>query len=330
MALLRRNWFNLALLLLLATAYLTRHLGLELGPVRPSDLSIALVAGIFLITGLLSPLSAFRAGVANIRLHVFAQVFAFVFVPAVTWVLLLFVGDFLVPEMRQGILLLAILPTTITSCTIYTTMAGGNVTGAAFNAFLGNFIGVMLTPLLFVFLVAPGAGLEIAWQRLGSLILLIIVPFTVGLLIRKKLGDIPTGVAEKLPLASALALLTIIFLAFQGMFAPGSPLWEWSALQLALPMAFLLGLHLFLLLAAWMLSAWSGLHGPDRTAALFVGTQKTIALGLPLIHFFMATEPHLAGALAIPLIIYHPMQMLIAAFVAQRIVRRTERLREMG
>jgi solute carrier family 10 (sodium/bile acid cotransporter), member 7 len=317
--LLRKHWFNLALVLLLGIAYLVRAYDPGLGPVRPTHLSIGLVALIFFITGLLSPLQAFKAGVTNYRLHAFAQLFAFVFIPAATWGTLYLMGDMLVPELRQGILLLAILPTTITSCTIHTTMAGGNMTGAAFNAFLGNFIGVMLSPLLFLFLVAPDAGIEIDWGRLLLLVLIIIIPFALGMAARRSFGPLPPTFSQRLPVISASALLVIIFLAFQGAFAPDSPLWAWSTAELVRPLLLLLGLHVFFLLTAWLLSGSAGLPRPDRMAALFVGTQKTIALGLPMIYFFMADRPHLAGALAIPLLIYHPMQLIIGSFLAQRL-----------
>ena len=55
-------------------------------------------------------------------------------------------------EIKAGLFALACLPTTVSSCTVFTGMAGGNVSGAIFNAALANMAGVFITPLLFSFM----------------------------------------------------------------------------------------------------------------------------------------------------------------------------------
>ena len=151
---------------------------------------------------------------------------------------------------------------------------------------------------------------------------LILLPLAAGLAARpllKKAGPQPL---RYLPYVSGGALLIIVYFAFASAFAPASPLWKWSGPEMALPVISVLGLHLFFLASAWILSGAAKLSESDRRSALFVAPQKTIALGLPLLHFFFTSQPELAGLMSIPLILYHPLQLLIAGFLATRLAER--------
>jgi solute carrier family 10 (sodium/bile acid cotransporter), member 7 len=319
MTILRKHWFNLALPIVFVAAFALRNTSVAAGPLDPTLIHSAAVVLIFFLTGLMLPLREFRAGMTNTRLHVFALSFSFLLVPATVWGLVAVAGDALTPEMARGFLILAIMPTTITSCVVYTTMARGNVSGTVFSSIAGNFSGVLISPLLFAVLVAPSAETPIQWAQMGKLFALILLPLSVGLYHRALRGPLPPLWAKRLPLLTAGGLLTIIFFAFHGALSPASPLWNWTARELLVPVVLLFGLHVLLLGMAWLLAKAAGLPLADRKAAVFIGPQKTIALGLPMIHFFFAGQPHLAGALAIPLILYHPMQLLIAGLLASRL-----------
>ena len=61
----------------------------------------------------------------------------------------------------------------------------------------------------------------------------------------------------------------------------------------------------------------------DRIAAYFTAPQKTLAFGLPLIMVFCARNPGISpGLVSLPLILYHSIQLVVAALVRDRLVSR--------
>jgi sodium/bile acid cotransporter 7 len=58
------------------------------------------------------------------------------------------------------------------------------------------------------------------------------------------------------------------------------------------------------------LSIW-GLSRAKRTAAVICSTQKTAALGLPLLAILYRDDASL-GLVAVPLLLYHPLQLVVA------------------
>lgn len=307
---------------MLALALAKPEWGAPHGPLAPELTRTLGIILIFTITGLTLRTRELKRGLASVRLHLFVQTFSFMYMPAVAWLFVTGMAGNFPPEMLQGILVLSIMPTTITSCVVFTTMARGNVAGSVFNSLLGNLLGVVVSPVLFTLLIARSAGVRIDWTQLGSIAQLIVIPLLAGLAMRPLLRRESLQALRFLPYVSSVSLLIIVYFAFCSAFAPASPLWDWSGLQMALPFLSVLGLHLFFLASAWILGGVVRLSELDRRAALFVGPQKTVALGLPLLHFFFASQPELAGLMSIPLILYHPLQLLIAGFLATRLARR--------
>lgn len=320
---LKKNWFNAALAALFVLALAAPELGREDGPLHPRVLRTAAVLLIFFLTGLTLRIGELRRGLASTRLHAFALAFGFVCVPAVAVALRSALAGVVRAEILQGVVVLAIMPTTITSCVVFTTLARGNVAGAVFSSIASNLAGVAVSPLLFGLLVAPHTGTAVDWSQLVTILELIVAPLIAGVLARRPLARVVEARRGYLPVASSGALLLIVFLAFTSAFAPASPLRAWSAAELTAPLLLIAALHGCLLGAAWLGSGWARLGEADRRAALFVAPQKTVALGLPLLHVFFAAQPALAGIMSIPLIFYHPLQLLVAGALAGRLARRT-------
>jgi sodium/bile acid cotransporter 7 len=98
------------------------------------------------------------------------------------------------------------------------------------------------------------------------------------------------------------------------------------ALQLLLPFALgVLVLVCGLLLALSMgISVWlarrCGFSKEDEIAIIFCGSQKSLVSGVPMAKVLFA--PSVMGGMVLPLMIFHPMQLMIAAWVAGRYARR--------
>jgi len=61
-----------------------------------------------------------------------------------------------------------------------------------------------------------------------------------------------------------------------------------------------------------------GLDAGDRAALFYCGSTKSLASGLPIATALFAAEA--VGAIVLPLMIYHMLQLLVCAFLAQKAV----------
>jgi sodium/bile acid cotransporter 7 len=89
-----------------------------------------------------------------------------------------------------------------------------------------------------------------------------------------------------------------------------------------------LGLDTALLAAALGLLTWLarllGFSHGDRSAAVFCGSKKTLAGGVPMAKLMFANVPAL-GLILLPILLYHSVQLVIVAWLAARWARSAER-----
>jgi sodium/bile acid cotransporter 7 len=60
-----------------------------------------------------------------------------------------------------------------------------------------------------------------------------------------------------------------------------------------------------------------GLSREDRIAAVFCGSKKSMATGVPMAKLMFGADPTLAVIL-LPIMIYHPLQLLLCGWLAAR------------
>jgi sodium/bile acid cotransporter 7 len=81
------------------------------------------------------------------------------------------------------------------------------------------------------------------------------------------------------------------------------------------------GLLLGLALAvSWFASRALGFELPDRIAALFCGSKKTLASGVPMARLIFGAHPGL-GMILLPIMIYHPLQLVVGGWLAGKFSR---------
>ena len=76
--------------------------------------------------------------------------------------------------------------------------------------------------------------------------------------------------------------------------------------------------HAAFLAAAWKLGGLLRLRAADRVAVLLSSTQKTLALGLPLLNLIFAGRPDL-GLLCTPLLLQHPLQLIVGSVISPKL-----------
>lgn len=318
-AFLLRNWFVLALPVTVVLAALVPALGANGGPLHPEVSTKLAVAAIFVIQGLTLPTAALRQGAGRWRLHLLVQSFTFLLFPLLGLVLDRFWGQVVSADLQFGFLFLCVLPSTVSSSVVQTSLAGGNTVGAVFNAALSNLIGVVLTPLWVTWLMKQGGTVQPLGNVFRDVAFLLLVPMALGQVLRLLLGA--WADCRKRPLAqvcSALILL-LVFAAFCNTVQQG--LWQSQDKNVLLVAALgAAGVLALAMGAVELLVRVARLDRGDRIAATFCAPQKTIAAGIPLAKAILGTHPGL-GLILLPVLLYHLLQLLVGGILAERFAR---------
>ncbi|MCK0128529.1 bile acid:sodium symporter [Erythrobacter sp. F6033] len=224
------------------------------------------------------------------------------------------------PEIALGFIFLGVLPSTIQSATSYTTLAGGNAALSVVGAALINILGVFVSAPLFAAL-AGSAAVDLGTDTIVRIGMILLLPFVIGqtlqgftrswLIERKSqvvwLDRVVIGIAVYVAMSGAVS---------QGLMSSMSPA---SAGWLTLiTIAFLVLAYSL----AWKLSGLSGYARGDRIAFVFAGPQKSVAIGAPLAAILF--EPAVAGFVIAPLLLYHLLQLAVAAPLATRFAQQSE------
>lgn len=312
-----RNWFVYAIPLALAASWASPELMCDGGTFASQIWWRWLIVAIFLASGLGLPLRELSAAAGRWRLHLAIQACSLIAIPLVAWASLPVLARLLGPDLATGCLLLACQPTTIAGCIALTRAAGGDVAAALFNAAAGNLLGVAATPAMALLL--TGISLHVSFAsvllKLGELVLL---PLLVGQLLRRGIGEERANrLTPWTARLSMLCLLGICWHAFSDGFHRGLP--QLPSGALAWLVLAVLGGHIVAMAVAWWLGgrAWMRLDPRGRVALTIVATQKTIALGVPMLSVMFAGDPRLA-LFTLPLLLWHPIQMLVASVLAPR------------
>ncbi len=316
---LARFWFLGGMISAVALASVAPDVGRAGGPLHADAVTDAGIFAIFFLHGIgLSP-ERLRAGAARWRLHLFIQTFTFVVFPLLGLALRAAVGDRLPPSLLVGFLYLCFLPSTITSSVAMTAIARGNVVGALFNATLSSLLGVVLTPLL-VGAALGGSGeisLSRAMTKVGTLLVL---PLVVGQLLHPLAGAALTRHHRLVGLFDRLVVLAVVYVSFCDSVRGG--LWSrFGAGTLALTAAgaaLLLGM---VLLLTWRTARLLRFEVEDEIAAVFCGSKKALATGVPMAKALFGANPGL-GLIVLPIMLYHQLQLFVCTVLAHRYASR--------
>lgn len=275
------------------------------------------VALSFFMSGLTLPSETLVRALKHLRLHAFIQIFNFGVMPIVAlgwWSAAEVCGAPAV--LGAGLIALACMPTTIASAALLTRAATGNEAAAIVNATLGNVLGIVITPVLMMILLRAHGTIELGpvLSQLGQDVL---APLIIGMLARaclKSYWQISAGLGQ----IPSWCVVFIVYTIFCRAFSDHSTVIAGSFV--AWTMGTVLLVHASSLALCWGISAWKGwgFSRADRIAALYCGTQKTMALGAPMLAIIWNDNPQLA-ALTLPLVIYHVLQIAIGGVIASRL-----------
>jgi sodium/bile acid cotransporter 7 len=240
--------------------------------------------------------------------------------PAITLPFALAPPSLIPPALATGFIYLGVLPSAVSSSIAFTAMARGNVPAAICSAAASNLLGLLLTPLLLslVLKMSAGDGFDIA-HALKQVMLELLLPFAAGQAIRPLARGLIERGKRRLEQYDQGVIVLVIYAAFSQSTADG--LWKTlppaTLAAAVLACVALLGLVLALTIAA---ARALGFSREDEIAAVFCGSKKSLASGLPLAQVLFAGSPGF-GLIILPIMLYNQVQIMIGAGVARRYAR---------
>jgi sodium/bile acid cotransporter 7 len=285
------------------------------------------IALLFFLHGAKLSREAIVTGVSHWRLHTLIFSGTFILFPVLG---LLFkpLGEVLLtPELYLGVMFLCVLPSTVQSSIAFTSIAGGNVPAAICSASASNLFAVFLTPMLVSLLVSGKAAESSVAGSVGAIVMQILVPFVAGHLVRPWIG----GWVQRSPILTGSvdrgSILLVVYAAFSEAVVEG--LWK------QIPLTALAGLVMVdcLLLGIVMIIMWSlgslfRFNRADRITILFCGSKKSLATGAPIAKVLF--DGSIVGPMILPLMLFHQIQLMACAVLAQRWARRASSVKSEG
>lgn len=314
------DWFLIGLVLAVALAWVFPEPGARSGFLQPEVLNKVGVALVFFLHGLGLSLAALRAGTLGYRVHLAVQLATFGFFPLLGVCGLWLVGDRLAADLRAGFFYLCALPSTVSSSIAMTAAARGNVPAAVFNATASSLIGVFLTPL-WLELVLGAAGHTLPVGRvIVDLLCWLVLPLALGQLARPWLGGFVSRHKALVHWVDRGTILLLVYTSFCDSIRAG----VWTEHGTRTLVATFVGCALLLAAVLTTLSLvlrWLRFPMEDRITAVFCGSKKTLAAGVPMARLIFGVHPGLSLIL-LPIMIYHSLQLVVCGWLAARWARR--------
>ena len=272
---------------------------------------------LFLLNGLRLPRAEVVRGVRDWRFLLPLILFVFGAMGLAGWLVSGLAQAVLPTTIAAGFLFLGVLPSTVQSATAYTSLAKGNVAHSVVAAAVLNMLGVFVTAALIALLSRSGMP-AIDLGGLERILLILVLPFAIGQIAQVRLGRWARDHGTLVGWVDRLAIAIAVYIAFSSAVRQG--IWtmldtaSWGVLSALVAVMLVCGFA-----GSWWLAKALRLEWGDRISFQFAGAQKSIAMGAPLATVLF--EPAVAGLVLLPVLLYHLVQMVISAPLANRFSR---------
>lgn len=281
---------------------------------------------VFFLHGVNLSSEQIRHGLKNWRLHLMVQGFTFGVFPLLWWVSDTLLGSHVPSLLMLGFFYLCALPSTISSSVALTGSAGGNVPAAILNASLSSVLGIFLTPLLVSFVMGSGAGGIDLGSTLLDLCALLLLPLVLGQLLRPVFGRFFGRHKRYTNIVDKLVILLLVYAAFCNSMVSGM----WQQQGKTVIISALVGSAILLAVILWMTTRTARalkFTPADEIAAVFCASKKSLAAGAPMAALIFGANPGL-GLILLPIMIYHPLQLIVCSVMAEGYANRNRILAE--
>ena len=303
---------------ILASLLLAIVLPVQGGYVKPfKSATTCAVALLFFLYGARLPREVVVAGLVRWRLHLLALSVTFVLFPLISLGWGFLPAWLLAPSLVAGMTYLCCLPSTIQSSVALVARARGNVAAAVCSASASNMLGVVLSPVLVGLLMHTQGG--ISAEAVKGIFLELLAPFVVGQILHPWIGPALIRVKDKLIYYDRFTIMMIVYGAFSAAIVGG--VWRQISLAQFLALVVLCAILLAFIMTVCVRAARAaGFSTEDEIVVAFCGTQKGLAAGVPMASLIFA--PAQVGLILLPILVYHPLQLMTCAVMAGRYTRR--------
>lgn len=277
------------------------------------------VSFIFFFYGVRLNWSKIYEGLKNYRLHIVVHLATFLLFPLIVLPLVLIFsngGSEGTKWLWYGIFFCASLPSTVSSSVVMVNIARGNIPAAIFDASISSLLGVFITPLWMQIFVGSTAGGQELSDVIFNLVLMVIVPVVLGICFHRVLGSFSVKYDKLLRISDQTIILLIVYTSFCHSFADNmfSELSFQTIFFLSAGMVVLFFTIFFIVdFICYLLK----FNREDKITTLFCGSKKSLVHGATMSKVILS-DPHMAGVLLLPTMLYHAYQLIIVSIIAQR------------
>jgi len=282
------------------------------------------IALLFFLHGARLSREAVIAGITHWRLHLLVLATTFGLFPLLGLAAQGLPEAILPQSLGVGVLFLCCLPSTVQSSIAFTSVARGNIAAAVCAASASNLFGILITPVL-IGLLMRGHGGGFSWDQAEAVVVQLLLPFLAGQISRRWLAGWIGRHGRLVGLVDRGSILLIVYGAFSDAVVQG--IWhKVSGLQIL----WLIGVCLALLGVVLTFTAFAArtlsFSKEDEITIVFCGSKKSLASGVPMagILFPAGHGGPNAGLLLLPLMIFHQLQLMACAVIAQRYAARAQ------
>lgn len=313
----RIDRFVIAIIISVILAYFFPQIGSKNSPIPMDTIGSIGISLIFFFYGLTLNNEAIKSGLSNWKLHLTVQASTFLLFPLLIIVFYPWVKNTEYELMWLSFLFLAALPSTVSSSVVMVSLAKGNLPGAIFNASISGILGIIFTPFwMLLFINQSDVSIDfttIYFQLLTEIVL----PLTLGLLLRRFFGIWAKRNKRTLDLFDKFIILLIVYKSFVHSFEE-----KIFSTVSALDLTILVVLVIILFIIIYRLTGWIGkklkFTHADQITNQFCGTKKSLVHGTVFSEALFSGSG-IIGILLLPLMVYHAIQILIISVIATKI-----------
>lgn len=263
---------------------------------------------IFFLSGLALDTRQIKEGFADVKGTLLALSIIFIIAP--------FTGYFfsflpLEAGLIIGLLLVASMPTTLSSGVVMTGSAGGNMAHSLLITIVANSIAVFSIPVtLSLLLGTDNNGSSIHIERLPMMIkigTLVLIPLVAGLLLRRLLSKQLQPFLPYTSTCNQIGILSIVTMAL----CSSRPAILSGLNSIIAVILIVFFFHLVLVIAALLLTNWFKVPKGKRESVIFMGGQKTLPLSIIL---QVSLFPELGLALVV-CVVHHIVHLIMDAYL---------------
>lgn len=308
--------FIFLLIAAILLAYLFPKAGSKESIIPFSIISQIGVALIFFFYGLTLSKKQLLSDIANWKLHLLTQAGTFFLYPVFVYICYLLFPGFFSKELWTGLLFLSCLPSTVSSAVVMVSIAKGNISAAIFNSSISMLIGVFLTPLWMGFFNNASSG-NIDFSGIFlKLFIQIILPLLAGMLLYGKVGKTISNYKTAIKRYDQSIILLIIYTSFCDAFK-NNIFSDYSFLFIVSLIGYLLFIFFSSFRFIGLVSKILHFDRQDRITAMICSSNKSLVHGTVIAKILFAGNLSL-GIYLLPLMLFHPMQLFIVSFFANK------------